>query len=83
MPGIRPKSSGTGKRVRAGKTANKSALSPDTVLRAYAGKYVAWAPNGITIIAVASSFDAAERKAAKAGYPMAAIARIPRGRTIN
>jgi hypothetical protein len=28
---------------------------------------VAWAPDGLTIVAIASSFDAAERKAAKAG----------------
>jgi hypothetical protein len=60
-----------------------SALSPDTVRREYAGKYVAWAPDGITIIAVASSFNAAERKAAKAGYPMVAVAWMPKGRNIS
>ncbi len=41
------------------------------------------APDGLKIVAVASSFDTAERKAAKAGYPMVAVARIPKGRTIN
>jgi hypothetical protein len=59
------------------------APSSDVVRREYAGKYVAWAPNGLTIVAVASSFEVAERKAAKAGYPKVAVARIPKGRTIN
>jgi hypothetical protein len=56
---------------------------PDTIRREYAGKYVAWAPDGLRIVAVASSFSAAERKAAAAGYPMVAIARIPKGRTVH
>ena len=64
------------------KPQKNSTLSPDAIPLAYAGKYFAWAPNGRTIVAVASTFDAAERKAAKAGYP-AAVARIPKGRTIN
>jgi hypothetical protein len=63
--------------------AKKSALSPDLIRREYAGKYVAWTPDGLRIVAVASSFGAAERKAAKVGYPMVAVARIPKGRTIN
>jgi len=57
--------------------------SSDVVRREYAGKYVAWAPNGLRIVAVASSFEVAERKAAKAGYPQVAVARIPKGRSIN
>ena len=57
--------------------------SPDLVRREYAGKYVAWTPDGLSIVAVASSFDVAERKAARAGYPKVAVARIPKGRTIN
>jgi hypothetical protein len=55
----------------------------NVVRREYAGQYVAWAPNGLSIVAVASSFDLAERKAATAGYPKVAVARIPKGRTIN
>lgn len=61
----------------------KPVLLPDLILREYAGKYVAWAPDGLRIVAVASSFGAAERKAAKVGYPMAAVARVPKGRTVN
>ena len=83
MPRVRSKATGTAKAVRPGTAAKKSASSPDTIRRAYAGKYVVWAPDGLKIVAVASSFDAAERKAAKAGYPMVAVARIPKGRTIN
>ena len=64
-------------------TEGNAVSSSDVVRREYAGKYVAWAPNGLSIVAVASSFDVAERKAAKAGYTKVAVARIPKGRTIN
>lgn len=83
MPRVQPKANGTAKVVGPVKTAKKPASSPDTIRREYAGKYVAWSPDGLRIIAVASSFEAAERKAAKAGYPMVAVARIPKGRTIS
>jgi hypothetical protein len=55
----------------------------DTIRLEYAGKYVAWAPDGHRIVAVASTFEAAERKAAKAGYSRVAIDKIPKGRTLR
>jgi len=83
MPRVQSNAAGRAKAVGPGNTARKSASSPDVIRREYAGKYVAWSPDGLTIVAVATSFDAAERKAAKAGYPMVAVAKIPKGRTIN
>jgi hypothetical protein len=83
MPRVQSKAGGRAKAVQPRNAARKSALTPDIIRREYAGKYVAWSPDGLTIVAVASSFDAAERKAAKAGYPMVAVAKIPKGRTIN
>ena len=56
MPGVQSKYTGTAIGIRPGKTAKKAASSPDTVRRAYAGKYVAWVPDGLTIAAIASSF---------------------------
>jgi hypothetical protein len=80
---VHRKTSSAAKEIQPGESTKKSAISPDTVRREYAGKYVAWAPDGITIVAVATSFGAAERKAAKAGFPAVAVARMPRGRTIS
>src|SRR5258708_3282804 len=56
---------------------------PDPILREHAGKFLAWTPDGLTIVAVASTFEEVERKASLAGYPEVAIARIPKGRTIG
>jgi len=83
MPSVKSKATGTAKAAPSQHAAKKSALSPDLIRREYAGKYVAWAPDGLRIVAVASSFDAAERKAAKVGYPMVAVARVWKGRTSN
>jgi hypothetical protein len=82
MPSVK-KAAGSAKAVHSTQGIRRGASSPDLIRREYAGKYVAWAPDGLRIVAVASSFGAAERKAAKAGYPMVAVARIPKGRTIN
>jgi hypothetical protein len=73
------------------KTANPKPLkaprtpieAPDTILRGYAGKYVAWTPDGRRIVAVGRTFAETERKADRAGHPIVAIARIPLGRTID
>ena len=43
----------------------------------HAGKWVAWSADGLTIVAVASSFEDAEKKAALAGYKQIAIDRVP------
>jgi hypothetical protein len=83
---LRAKASANGPAKMAGRHvrgAKRTASIPDTIRRSDAGKYVAWAPDGLRIVAVASSFDAAERKAARAGYPTVAVARIPKGRTID
>jgi hypothetical protein len=82
MPKVQSRSNGKVKSALHGAGARKP-ISPDPIRREYAGKYVAWAPDGLRIVAVASSFGAAERKAAKAGYPMVAVARIPKGRTLG
>ena len=83
MPGVEKKANGKAKGVGLRQAAERSASSPDLIRREYAGKYVAWAPDGLRIVAVGSSFEVAERKAAKAGYPMVAVARIPKGRTVK
>jgi len=83
MPNINSKAPGTARAAPSKNAAKKSVSSPDLIRREYAGKYVAWAPDGLRIVAVASSFGAAERKAAKVGYPMVAVARVPKGRTIG
>ncbi len=83
MPGFKSNGDGMDKAVPNRQSVRKSAPSPDLICREYAGKYVAWAPDGLRIVAVGSSFEVAERKAAKAGYPKVAVARIPKGRTIN
>ena len=83
MPSVKSEMSDPANAVQPGQTARKSVSSPDVIRRAYAGKYVAWAPDGISIVAVASSFEGAERKAAKAGYPQVAVAQIPKGRSIS
>jgi Family of unknown function (DUF5678) len=83
MPRVKSKATDAAEAVPSGKAAKKSSSSPDVIRREYAGKYVAWAPDGLRIVAVGSSFEAAERKAAKAGYPQVAVARIPKGRMIH
>ena len=83
MPSHKSKATSEPKVGLPKKVDGKAVSAPDVVRREYAGKYVAWAPNGLSIVAVASSFDLAERKAAKAGYPQVAVARIPKGRSIK
>jgi hypothetical protein len=83
MTGLEAMANGTDKAAEPRKAAEKSAMAPDLIRREYAGKYVAWPPDGLPIVAVGSSFEVAERKAAKAGYPKVAVARIPKGRTIS
>jgi hypothetical protein len=83
MRNVKSKATAEAKALQPRPATRKSASSSDLIRREYAGKYVAWAPDGLRIVAVGSSFDVAERKAAKAGYPKAAVARIPKGRTIN
>jgi hypothetical protein len=45
----------------------------------YAGKWVAWSPDGLRIVAVGRTFAACERAAAAAGFGpgQVAIGRIP------
>jgi hypothetical protein len=52
------------------------------VPREYAGKWVAWSPDGREIIAVAATFAACETAAAHAGFPAGRVAidRVPTGR---
>ena len=52
------------------------------VPREYAGKWVAWSPDGRKILAVAETFAACEAAAAKAGFPAGSVAidRVPTGR---
>jgi hypothetical protein len=52
------------------------------VPREYAGKWVAWSPDGRKIIAVAGTFAACESAAARAGFPAGRVAidRVPTGR---
>jgi hypothetical protein len=53
---------------------------PQTVPRAYAGRWVAWSPDGLTIVAVGDSFEEAGRVAAEGGFPEVAVERMPVGR---
>jgi hypothetical protein len=53
---------------------------PQKIAREYAGKWIAWSPDGMRIVAVADSFARAERAAAAAGFPNVAIERVPDGR---
>ena len=50
---------------------------PQTVTLEYAGRWIAWEPTGMRIVAVADSFEACERAAAEAGYPEVAVHRVP------
>jgi hypothetical protein len=78
-----PKTKGKIAKPRPLKASRKPIDVPDTIRREYAGKYVAWTPDGRRIVAVGRTFDEAERKADRSGYPIVAIARIPLGRTIG
>ena len=50
---------------------------PQVIPIEYAGRWVAWEPTGMRIVAVADSFEACEQAAAEAGYPRVAVDRIP------
>jgi hypothetical protein len=52
------------------------------VPREYAGKWIAWSPDGRKILAVAETFAACEAAAARAGFPAGSVAidRVPTGR---
>lgn len=63
--------------------AKKVTPSRDKIKREYAGKFIAWEPSGKRIVAVANTFDAAEKKAAEAGHPMVAVVKVPKHRTIG
>jgi len=41
---------------------------PQTIPRAYAGKWIAWSQDGMRIVAVGESFDDCEQAAVKAGF---------------
>jgi hypothetical protein len=56
---------------------------PQVVPREYAGKWLAWSPDGLRIVAVADSFEDCERAAAAAGFTAVAIDRVPLGRVID
>ncbi len=70
MPHIKP----TGSRAGAGR--------PQTVPREYAGKWVAWSPDGLQIVGSGASFATCERAALVAGFAadQIAIERVPQGR---
>jgi hypothetical protein len=52
---------------------------PQTVPLEYAGKWIAWSPDGLRIVAVASSFNACEAAAVRAGFAVgtAPIQHVP------
>jgi len=52
---------------------------PQTVPLEYAGKWIAWSPDGMRIVAVGKTFETCERAAAAAGFKAneVAIERIP------
>ncbi len=83
MPGVKTTSKSRAEAVEPPKAAEKSAARLDLIRRQYVGKFVAWAPDGLRIVAVGSSFELAERKAARACYPKVAVARIPKRRNIS
>jgi hypothetical protein len=50
------------------------------VAREYAGRWIAWSPDGLRIVAAGDSFEGAERAAAAAGFPDVAVEHVPAGR---
>jgi hypothetical protein len=63
-------------------TSGDQLVGVQVVPRAYAGKWVAWSPDGRRIISVAETFAAREATAAHAGFPAGRVAidRVPSGR---
>src|SRR5262245_29009376 len=55
---------------------------PQTVLREYAGKWIAWGADGRRIVAVGGDFESCEQAAARAGFAadQVAIERVPETR---
>ena len=53
---------------------------PDVVRREYAGKWIAWSPDGLRIVAHGDSFEQCEQAAAAAGFPAVAIEQVPESR---
>ena len=69
-----PHTNPSGSRTKAGR--------PQTVSLEYAGKWVAWSPDGLRIVASGVSFATCERAAVAAGFAaeQVAIERVPQGR---
>jgi hypothetical protein len=82
----RVKKAGTEKTTANGRASNHKAAPTSiggvVVPRALAGKWVAWSPDGLSIVASGSSAAAVEEKAATAGYDRVAIDRIPPARRL-
>lgn len=53
---------------------------PQTIPLAYAGKWIAWIPDGMRIVAVGDTFALCESAAALAGFPEVAVECVPAGR---
>jgi hypothetical protein len=60
MPNASSKARDAAEATRPKHAEGKAALSAGLIRREYAGKYVAWAPHGLGIVAVANNFDSAE-----------------------
>ena len=64
-------------RTQAAGKSNNRAVAPGggrLVLRALAGKWIAWSSDGQQIVAVGDSFESCEAAAARAGFPAESIA---------
>jgi hypothetical protein len=64
------------------KSTTHTVKTPQVIPLAYAGKWIAWSTDGLRIVAVASSFKAAETATARAGFAIGttAIERVPETR---
>lgn len=70
------------KAASSNKVATDRGRKVHVVTRDYAGKWVAWSPDGRKIVAVADSFKACEQAAERAGFlaDQVAIDRVPASR---
>lgn len=62
---------------------SKPLPKPDTILREYAGRYLAWHPDGLRIVASGLTFEECEANARKAGHEQVAVGYVPEGRTVG
>ena len=53
---------------------------PQTIPLEFAGRWIAWSPDGMKIVASGGSFEEAEQAAAAAGFAEVAVERVPEGR---